>query len=38
MERGADGTEDVAAVELSRWEEVEGGSEKADPGGTAYGR
>ena len=36
MKAGIEGAEDVAAVELSRGEEVERGGEEADPGGAAY--
>lgn len=37
MEAGVDGAEDVAAIELSGGEEIQGGGEKADPGGAANG-
>jgi len=36
VKAGIEGAEDVAAVELSRGEEVERGGEEADPGGAAY--
>jgi len=36
VEAGVDGAEDVAAVELPGWEEIQRGGEQADPGGAAY--